>query len=342
MEPFHVLYGGAQFARPGLLDKMKRLILGALERFEPSRADLRARIASRIETCAIQDLRIDFEDGFGIRPDQEEDEIAKRASTFCTDAGNLPPCWGIRTKAFSAKAQPRALRTLEVFCQSATPPVVTLPKIQAASEVAELRTWLDARRLPTRIELMVETAAAVRDLPALIDAAGGRCHALHFGAYDFLSELGVPGPDQNLRHPFCDQARYAMQLAAAGTGIRVVDGVTNVLPLDPEPQRGWDLHIANVRHSLAQGCSASWDVHPAQVAARYVAVFTYYDEHQAALAARLRQFLDDEAQATRVGAAFDDAASIRGLARFFLRGLDCGALEPAEVPVSREQLQAHL
>ena len=102
-----------------------------------------------------------------------------------------------------------------------------------------------------------------------------------------------------------------------------------------------DLHIANVRHSLAQGCFASWDVHPAQVAARYVALFTYYDEHQAVLAT-LQRFLDDEAQATRVGAAFDDAASIRGLVRFFLRGLDCGALEPEALPFTREQLQAHL
>ena len=239
MEPIHVLYGGAHLAAPGLLDKMKRLIIKALDRQELSQAGLRERIVSRLSDCPIQDLRIDFEDGFGIRPNQEEDEIAQRASTFCADGGNLPPSWGIRTKAFSDRTKPRALRTLGIFCQGATPPVVTLPKIQVASEVAELRAWLDARHLPTRIELMVETAAAVRDLPALIEAAGERCDSLHFGAYDFLSELGVPGPDQSLRHPFCDQARYAMQVAAAGTAIRVVDGVTNVLPVEPEPQRGW-------------------------------------------------------------------------------------------------------
>ena len=347
-EPIHVLYGGAHLFQPGLLDKLNRLSLKAFDRLGPTDPDLRQRIAQRLHSGSIQDLRIDFEDGFGLRSPSEEDATAKSAGKLAADVGNLPQYWGIRIRSLAPKLQDRALRTLELFTNeaNAVPPVITIPKIQSPAEVDLLVTWLQRRGLPSHLELMVETANAVRDLPALIQACQGRCDSLHFGAYDFLSELGVPAPGQSLRHPFCDQARLAMQMAVAGTDIRVVDGVTSLLPVDPAPQPGWDLHIANIRHSLAQGFFSSWDVHPAQVAARYVALFSYYDEHQAALAARLRKFLDDQAQATRAGAAFDDAATVRGLVRFFLCGRDCGAITPEELTAltgaNRDALLLHL
>ena len=259
VEPIHVLYGGAHLFVPGLREKLERLARQAAG--ELADPPLRERICQNL---TVQDLRIDFEDGFGLRSHEDEDAAALAAGRLASQRAELPPSWGVRIKPLSAKTKPRALRTLELFCQGATPPLVTLPKIHTPAEVDELSAWLDLHRLPTRIELMVETASALRHLPALLDACRGRCAGLHFGAYDFLSELGVGAADQSLSHPFCDQARFAMQLAASGRGIPVVDGVTSLLPVGAEPQRGWDLHIANVRRSLAQGFHSSWDVHPAQ------------------------------------------------------------------------------
>ena len=331
-DPFHVFYGGAHLFREGLAAKLTRHSLTALERFVADNKVVRNRIAKRLAQDAVQDLRIDFEDGFGARPPEEEDSAATSTGTICAKDSTLPRMWGIRVRALHPSTKSRALRTLELFVGAgARPPVVTLPKVEGPEEVEMLADHLTRLGLASGIELMVETPAALPQLRALIDACGGHCAGLHFGAYDFLSALGVAAPDQSLHHPFCDQARYSMQLAAAAAGVRVVDGVTSLLPVEPDAQRGWDLHIANVRRSLAQGCFASWDLHPAQVAARYVALYGYFDEHKASLGVRLRKFLDDQTQATRVGAAFDDAATVRGLVQFFARGIACGAVEESEV-----------
>lgn len=346
-EPVHVFYAGAHLIRPGLLEKLKAIAINTLELHSPGHH----RIRRRLERAAIQDLRIDFEDGLGARSDSEEDSLAKVAGSLAADAQAMPPLWGIRLKSMAPTTRRRALETLDLFVQSgAIPPVVTLPKIGDRRQVEDLVACLDARGLPCRLELMVETAYAVKALPDLIDACQDRCAAIHFGAYDFLSELGVPGPDQSLDHRFCDQARYSMQLAVASTGtldsnagdpangqlanraIRVVDGVTTLLPLGEHAQAAWRQHMRNVRRSLAQGFYASWDLHPAQVAARYVALFAYFDQHKAAMGQRLANFTQRQTRATRVGSAFDDAASVRGLARFFARAVHSGALEPEELP----------
>ena len=50
-----------------------------------------------------------------------------------------------------------------------------------------------------------------------------------------------------------------------------------------------------------------------------------------AAAARLRKFLDQAAQATRLGAEFDDAATARGLLNGLRRAVDCGAATLGEV-----------
>jgi citrate lyase beta subunit len=334
-ESVHVFYAGAHLIKPGLLDKLRTLALNALARHGAGDQAILDRVRERLEQGAIEDLRIDFEDGFGIRSDAEEDAFAQAAGEFAADALALPPKWGIRLRSMAPATRQRALRTLERFVQTGTvPPVVALPKINQISEIEELVRWLDSHHLPCRLELLVETAQAIRILPDLIEACAGRGQALHFGAYDFLSELGVASPDQSLDHPFCDQARYAIQLAAAAAELQVFDGVTHLLPLGDDAQSGWDLHLRNVQRSLAQGFYASWDLHPAQTAARYLALFTYFDQHKKHLAARLANFLERQTQATRLGAAFDDAATVRGLARFFARGLHCGALSAAEVETS--------
>jgi len=332
-EAVHVFYGGAHLVQPGLLDKLRRNALRALAR----QADLlewnesfTARVAARLTAQPIEDLRIDFEDGFGARPPAVAHEFARSLKHFIFVAGTLPHSWGIRTRPLACDVDKLTLR---IFLDdpSTTPPIVTLPKVQSPLDVRALTTLLDEHNAPSRIELLIETPAALTHLPALIDAAGPRLQSLHFGAYDFLSALGVPAPDQRLDHPFCDHARFALQMATAGTPVRVYDGVTTLLPVDPDPRPGWHLHTHNIRRALAQGIYSGWDVHPAQVAARYAALYTYFDEHKPDAATRLTRYLDQQAQATRSGATFDDAASVRGLVRFFARALACAAFTEDEV-----------
>jgi hypothetical protein len=150
-------------------------------------------------------------------------------------------------------------------------------------------------------------------------------------------------------HPACDFARQMMQVALAGTGVFLADGATNILPVGPHRAgadgrlsavhqrenrhavtRGWKLAFDQTTHSLACGFYQGWDLHPAQLPARYAAVYDFFLSGREAAAARLTAFIDRAAQATLVGGVFDDAASGQGLLNFFIRGINCGAITEAE------------
>jgi hypothetical protein len=153
-----------------------------------------------------------------------------------------------------------------------------------------------------------------------------------------------------MTHPACDFAKHVMQVSLAGTGVMLSDGATNVMPVPPHRRtpdgapltaeqerenravvhRAWRRHYEDVRHSLRQGFYQGWDLHPAQLPTRYAAVFVFFLEGLEPASARLRNFVGKAAQATLVGEVFDDAATGQGLLNYFLRGLSCGALSPAE------------
>ena len=165
-------------------------------------------------------------------------------------------------------------------------------------------------------------------------AAAGRCVAAHLGAYDLTASIGVTAIDQRMDHPVCDAARVMMQLALAGTGVAVVDGVTTVLPVGASGDAvhdAWKIHAINVRRALAMGIYEGWDVHPAQLPARYGALHAFFLEGRAAMAARLAGFVERATKATRSGQVFDDAATGQGLLQFFVRGVACGALSDDDV-----------
>ena len=92
----------------------------------------------------------------------------------------------------------------------------------------------------------------------------------------------------------------------------------------------WALHYADVRRSLIQGFYQGWDLHPAQLATRYAAVYAFFLEGLDAAGQRLRNFVAKAAQATLVGDVFDDAATGQGLLNYFLRGINAGALTEEE------------
>jgi hypothetical protein len=104
-----------------------------------------------------------------------------------------------------------------------------------------------------------------------------------------------------------------------------------VLPVgDGEAVRtAWSMHMRLVERSMRQGIYQGWDLHPGQLVSRYAAAFSFYREGFAVAAARLRDY-----QARVSGGVLDEPATARALAGYLRRGLDCGALDAAEVTAS--------
>jgi citrate lyase beta subunit len=370
-QPVHVVYGGAHLFKADAARKLGALALKSLQEHAPdpvtfaSAIGLRDDLADRIYTRVIdkltqepvEDFRIDFEDGFGHRPDHEEDGFAQLAANEVA-AGlrdkSLPPSIGIRIKPLNEELKRRSLRTFDLFLTrlleatgGALPPnfVVTLPKITAAEQVAALASACDAfeywRELPAgtlKFELMIETTQSVFGadgavaLPRFVAEGGGRIVAAHFGTYDYTAACSITAAHQHMLHPVCDFAKHVMQVALAGTGIWLSDGATNVMPVGSREtvHRAWRLHAEHVRHSLQGGFYQGWDLHPAQLPSRYAAVFAFFLDGLAAASERLKNFVQKAAQATLVGDVFDDAATGQGLLNYFLRAMNCGAISEHE------------
>ena len=216
------------------------------------------RVREKLRREPVEDFRIDFEDGYGNRPDAEEDghaESAAREVAAGLRAGTLPPFVGIRIKPFTEELRERSFRTLDIFVSTLAdaaggqlPPnfVVTLPKITVPEQSAALADLFDLLEpqlgLPPgslRMELMVETTQSVIDrhgrsnLPLLLAAARGRCTAAHFGTYYYTAACSITAAHQHMLHPACDFARHMMQVAFAGTGVWLSDGATNIMPVAP-------------------------------------------------------------------------------------------------------------
>ena len=369
-QPVHTVYGGAHLFKADTAPRIGQLALAALERHAPGWPALAeafqldegvatrvyARVRDKLQREAVEDFRIDFEDGFGNRPDAEEDATARQAARAVADglaAGTLPPFIGIRIKQFSRELYQRAARTLDLFLNSLLPDtgrklppnfVVTLPKVVSPEQVTELvkrLTTIERRhRLrpgTIKLEIMVETPQSILDatgrcpLRAFVAAAKGRCVAAHFGVYDYTASLDVSAAEQRMGHPVCDHARGVMQVALAGTGVWLSDGATTVMPVGDGVVAAWRLHYADVRHSLSQAFYQGWDLHPAQLPSRYTAVYAFFLEGLAGATARLKAFVENATKATLVGDVFDDAATGQGLLNYFLRGLSCGALTEPEI-----------
>jgi citrate lyase beta subunit len=315
---------------------------GPLPGFDGSVVD---RVAAKLRREPIEDLRVDFEDGYGVRDDHTEDAHAAAAGAALRESA--PAFFGLRCKSLEGATARRAARTLDVFLDALGPPpdgfVITLPKVTSASQVSAMRGLcrslekahgLPKRRL--RFEIQVETPQAVvapdgnAAVAGLIRAATGRCVGLHYGTYDYSASLGIAAAYQSLEHPAADFAKAVMQVAAAGTGVRVCDGSTNVLPVGETPavREAWALHARLVRRSLERGFYQGWDLHPAQLPTRYAATYAFFRSAAPAAVARLSAYLD-----RRSSGILDEPATARALAGFLQRGLDCGALDPSETTI---------
>ncbi len=355
--PISVLYGGAHLFNAATPKKVGDVALAVLDRHAPSaeafatlcaievlpeaqREAVYLRVRSKLEREPIEDFRIDFEDGYGIRSPAEEDAHAEGAARALLVLERPPPFVGLRIKAMTASSRPRAARTLSLFLSALEgrwqgPLVVTVPKIEHVEEAEAFAALVDRAASDHRVELvtelMIETRSALGAIEALCAAAGPRLASVHFGAYDFLSELGVAADAQALSHPLCDTARHTLKLKAP---VRVADGATHLLPVGDDAARvvrHMRLHAEHVRHALDTGISQGWDLHPAQLVARYAATYAYFIRSRDAAASRLARFIRDAAKARADGGVFDDAATALGLINFFIHGLDSGALDESDL-----------
>ncbi|MGN6198033.1 DUF6986 family protein, partial [Humibacter sp.] len=140
--------------------------------------------------------------------------------------------------------------------------------------------------------------------------------------------LQIAAAYQSMEHPAADFAKHVMQVAAAETGVRLSDGSTNVIPVgDPEHvMDAWRLHARLVRRSLEHGFFQGWDLNAAQLPTRFLATYAFYREGLPAATRRLNNYLHGT-DAT----IMDEPATARALARYVVRGLECGAVTPDEV-----------
>jgi citrate lyase beta subunit len=381
-QPVHTVYGGAHLFKSDTTKKLGVLALRSLSEFAPDantlaeaigiRPDMAGKVYERVlEKLGrepVEDFRIDFEDGYGNRADDEEDGHAVAAAQEVTAGlknGTLPPFIGIRIKPFTQELMRRSVRTLDIFLTTmieagGLPPwfVVTLPKIQLPQQVTLLADLFDAieRKLglaarTLKFEFMIETTQSilsengVSNLPLFLEAARGRAVAAHFGTYDYTASCNITAEYQRMDHPACDFARHMMQVAYAGTGLWLSDGATNIMPIAPHrgeltPEqaahnrevvhRAWRLHADHVKHSLINAYYQGWDLNPAQLPTRYASVYSFFLEGLGAATERLSNFIEKAGQATLVGDVFDDAATGQGLLNYFIRALNCGAITEDE------------
>ncbi len=245
------------------------------------------RVHEKLDSEPVEDFRIDFEDGYGNRPDAEEDGHAGSAANEVVagmNQGTLPPFIGIRIKPFNDELRARSIRTLDIFLTTLTKEsggklpanfVVTLPKITVPEQVAALAKLFEAleRQLKLvegslKLEMMIETTQSIIDsegrinLPRLLVAASGRCVAAHFGTYDYTASCNITAAHQHMMHPVCDFAKHMMKVSFAGTGIWLSDGATNIMPVPPHrpPESGTPLTAQQVEENR-QVVHRAWKLH---------------------------------------------------------------------------------
>lgn len=270
-QPIHTVYGGANLFKHNTAQMMAERALAALNTYAPDAETfgrvfnlgaLAARIYNKVQhklqTEALEDFRIDFEDGYGIRANEEEDECAINAALEVAkgmELGTLSPFIGIRIKPFTEEMKERGARTLDLFVSTLVRKtggklpenfVVMLPKVTIPEQAQTLAALFDILEAELglepgvlKMEMMVETTQSIMDFEGsnplfrFVKASRGRCIAMHFGTYDYTASCGITAKYQEMNHPVCDFAHHVTKVALGHTGIWLSDGATNTMPIGP-------------------------------------------------------------------------------------------------------------
>lgn len=296
-QPVHTVYGGAHLFKSDTAVRLGQLAMRSFKSFATDaatygsvleiprsiRETVYERVREKLSREAVEDFRIDFEDGYGTRPDDEEDGHAASAAEEVARGmadNTLPPFIGIRIKTFSEDLHERAIRTLDIFLTTLTAAsggqlpdnfVVTLPKIVTPEQVTtlvdvfdEIEPKLGLAQNTLKMEMMIETTQSIIGpdgtigIPRFLEAARGRCIAAHFGVYDYTASCEITAPYQGMLHPACDFARSMMQASLGGTGVWLSDGATNIMPV--APHRGDNL-TAEQKEENNSAVRRAWKLH---------------------------------------------------------------------------------
>ena len=298
-QPVHTVYGGAQLFASDSVPKLGAIALRAMDQYAPDAESLGkafgisehaaletidARVRDKLTREPIEDFRIDFEDGYGNRPDAEEDHHCSVVAAELKkgiDADTLSPFIGMRVKPLNEELRARSIRTLDLvmtgLAESGSIPdrwVVTIPKVTIIEQVdyavavlRNLETKLGMADGTLKFEVMVETPQIILDrkgtslLPRVLDASDGRLRGAHFGTYDYTAGINITAAHQKMRHLACDFAKHFMQVAFAGTDVWLSDGSTTVMPVAiHRAAKGEKLTGDQVRDNAAS-VHAAWKLH---------------------------------------------------------------------------------
>lgn len=273
-QPVQTVYGGAQLFKSTTIKRIGELAQKSFSEYAPDKKTfakafgmnendeltsvIYEKVKEKLINEPVEDFRIDFEDGFGIRPEKEEDETAEFTAKEVAKGiseNTLSPFIGIRIKSFSDELKRRSVRTLEIFLNSLIKEtngilpenfVVTLPKVTVPEHVKALADIFDKMEADLKLkagslklEIMIETTQSIFDsdgksnILSLVRASRGQCKAAHFGVYDYTASSDVTAALQSMRHPVCDFARNMMKVSLAGTDVWLSDGATNIMPVGP-------------------------------------------------------------------------------------------------------------
>jgi citrate lyase beta subunit len=310
------------------------------------------RVIEKLSDEPVEDFRLDFEDGYKPGGDtdatEDADAVAAARHLAAAAADRASPFAGIRSKSFEAATRLRAIRTITIFLAEllAHGPlpagfVLTLPKVSSADQVQAMALLCDRLEqtfgLPggrLAFEIQAETPQLIlgadggATIARCVHAGGPRLIGVHYGTYDYAAAVGLAGEFQRLDSPAADHAREIMQVAVAGTGVRLSDGSLNVLPTGSrgEVVAAWRQHSGLVRRALERGFYQGWDLHPAQLASRYAATCGFFLAGLSRACERLSSYTESADSGT-----LEEPATARALAGFLLRGLDCGAFSEADI-----------
>ncbi|NRQ34800.1 aldolase [Nonomuraea sp. NN258] len=292
-------------------------------------ADVHDRVLRKLGREPVEDVRVDFEDGYGVRPGDEDGHVAQAAAAVAElhAAGALPRRWGLRVKSFADGDPGRSVRTLDGFLTGVVDRAgelpagftVTFPKVLMEEYLGQFAGFLERleRGLGVRLrfEIQVEAPQTLPFLRAeLAGSFGGRLAAAHFGVFDYTAAIGLPPHEQRLDHPACDHARHVMQTAFAGTGVELSDGSLAAAPASEaasDVHALWRRHAELVRHSLAHGFHQGWDMHPAHLVSRYATVYAFHLARYDSYRERVRAW---EEQRQAGGGVMDEPATIKTMA----------------------------
>ncbi len=299
-QPVHTVYGGAQLFAADSVPKLGSIALRAMDQYARDSAALgRAlgildhsaltiideRVRDKLAREPIEDFRIDFEDGYGNRPDDEEDGhaavVAREVAKGMRD-GTLSPFIGMRIKPLNEELRGRSIRTLDLVVTALVEAggvpdnwVVTITKVTVIQQVEYTVSVLRAleKKLglgdgTLQFEVMVETPQIILDstgtslLPRVIGASNGRLRGAHFGTYDYTASCNITAAYQRMQHTACDFAKHFMQVAFAGADVWLSDGSTTVMPVALHRQAaGGPALTDSQRGANEASVHAAWKLH---------------------------------------------------------------------------------